>query len=61
MDVESLGMIYIYKVMITKLSRCINLESKIIEEIGACLMRLPKYIMTLTGDEIQSVLLDAYH
>ena len=58
---EPLGMINTYKVMITTLSRCINLESKILEEMSACLMRLPKHIMALTGDEIQSVLLDLYH
>ena len=58
---EPLGMINTYKVMITTLSRCINLESKILEEMSAYLMRLPKYIMALTGDEIQIVLLDLYH
>ena len=54
-------MINTYKVMITTLSRCINLESKILEEMSAYLMKLPKYIMALTGDEIQIVLLDLYH
>ena len=47
-------MINAYKVMIIKLSSCVNLESKILEELNTCLATLSD-IMVLIGDKIQNI------
>merc|ERR1712161_180032 len=54
--VEPLDMIKSYKIVIVELSGCIGLESKILEELDACSMKLSD-ILVLRGDEIPSVLL----
>jgi len=50
-------MINAYTVMIIKLCSCVNLESKILEELNTCLATLSD-IMALIGDKIQNILLD---
>merc|ERR1711957_283389 len=54
--VEPLDMIKSYKIVIVELSGCIGLESKILEELDACSMKLSD-LLALRGDEIPSVLL----
>lgn len=53
---ESLDIINLYKVMIVKLSGCVNLESNRLKKWDDYLMKL-FHILALRGDKIPSVLL----